>query len=244
VRTVHLGPLAGLMGQFVLLGWLGERFGLGPLAILAGAAYGVVILLLLWRGLDRAGATTLGAANAVTLTRATLVGGVTALVVDGFFRPVPVPVVVVVVLAAVALLLDGVDGQVARRTGTVSVLGARFDMEVDAYLILVLSVAVGRSVGWWVLLIGGAYYAHVAAGWVLPWLRATVPPRYWRKPVAAIQGIVLTLALSELLPAPMIIALLVLAMILLAESFGRDELWLYRRTRQPEAQLVWIAARE
>ena len=38
--------------------------------------------------------------------------------------------------------LDAVDGQVARRTGTVSALGARFDMEVDAFLILVLSVYV------------------------------------------------------------------------------------------------------
>ena len=243
MRTVHLGPLVGLMGQFMLVGWLGERFGLGPVGCLAGVAYGVVILLLLVRGLDRAGTTTLGAANAVTLTRATLVGGVTALVVDGFVRAVPVPVTAVVALAAVALLLDGVDGQVARRTGTVSVLGARFDMEVDAYLILVLSVAVGRSVGWWVLLIGAAYYAHVVAGWVLPWLRATVPPRYWRKPVAATQGIVLTLAVSELLPAPMIIVLLTVALILLAESFGRDDLWLWRRIRQPEPQLVWIAAR-
>ena len=45
-----------------------------------------------------------------------------------------------------ALALDGVDGQVARRTGTASELGARFDMEVDAFLILVLSVAAGRVV--------------------------------------------------------------------------------------------------
>ena len=50
-----------------------------------------------------------------------------------------------VVLAAVALVLDGVDGQVARRTGTVSALGARFDMEVDAFLMLVLSVYVASS---------------------------------------------------------------------------------------------------
>ena len=41
-----------------------------------------------------------------------------------------------------ALILDGVDGKVARRTGTSTALGARFDMEVDAFLILVLSVYV------------------------------------------------------------------------------------------------------
>ena len=48
-------------------------------------------------------------------------------------------------LSSVALALDGVDGQVARRTRTVSALGARFDMEVDAFLVLVLSVARRRA---------------------------------------------------------------------------------------------------
>ena len=67
-------------------------------------------------------------------------------------------------LAVVALVLDGVDGWVARRTGTVSALGARFDMEVDAFLILVLSVYVAGSVGPWVLAIGAARYAFWAAG--------------------------------------------------------------------------------
>ena len=56
----------------------------------------------------------------------------------------------------VALLLDWVDGQVARRTHTESAFGARFDMEVDAFLILVLSVYVASTTGWWVLIIGAA----------------------------------------------------------------------------------------
>ena len=45
-------------------------------------------------------------------------------------------------LAAVALALDPADGWLARRTGTASALGARFDGEVDAFLILALSVYV------------------------------------------------------------------------------------------------------
>ena len=64
-------------------------------------------------------------------------------------------------------------------------------MEVDAWLILVLSVYVAPMVGGWVLAIGLARYAYVAAGWLLPWLRGPVPPRYWRKVVAAIQGVTL-----------------------------------------------------
>ena len=95
-------------------------------------------------------------------------------------------------LAVVALALDAVDGWVARRTGTASAVGARFDMEVDAFLVLLLSVYVARSMGLWVLAIGSAHYVLVVARRALPWLRGEVPPRYWCKVVAAVQGIVLT----------------------------------------------------
>ena len=46
----------------------------------------------------------------------------------------------VVVLATVAALLDAVDGWLARREQIASAFGARFDMETDAFLILVLSL--------------------------------------------------------------------------------------------------------
>ena len=125
-------------------------------------------------------------------------------------------------LAVVALVLDAVDGWVARRTGTASALGAQFDGEVDAFLILVLSVYVARSAGAWVLAIGAARYAFLAAGWLLPWMRAPLPPRYWRKVVAATQGIVLTVAAADVLPLALTQAALLVALALLAESFGRD----------------------
>ncbi|MGH8256168.1 MAG: CDP-alcohol phosphatidyltransferase family protein [Steroidobacteraceae bacterium] len=167
--------------------------------------------------------------------RATLVGGVAALVADGVDHRAPV--VTLVALAAVALALDAVDGWIARRTDTVTGLGARFDMEVDAGLILVLSVYVAQRMGAWVLLIGAARYVFVAAGWLLPWMRAAAPPRYWNKVVAAIQGIVLTVAAAHILPRVIIEVMLVIAAALLAESFGREigALWRRqgeRRTRQ------------
>src|SRR5918998_1249026 len=80
-----------------------------------------------------------------------------------------------VVLSRVALGLDNVDGRVARRTGTVTPFGARFDGEVDAFLILVLSVAVSREYGAWVLVIGAARYLHLAAEWLVPWMGGPPP---------------------------------------------------------------------
>jgi phosphatidylglycerophosphate synthase len=161
------------------------------------------------------------------MARATLVGGVTALIADSFHRPAPVEVLVAISVAA--LVLDAIDGQVARRTRTASGLGARFDMEVDAFLILVLSVYAARSMGAWVLTIGAMRYVYVVATWALPWLRKPLPPRYWRKVVAATQAIVLVFAAAGILPVPLMTAALVVALALLTESFGRDVVWLWRR---------------
>jgi phosphatidylglycerophosphate synthase len=129
-----------------------------------------------------------------------------------------------VTLAATALVLDCVDGWLARRTGTASEFGARFDMEVDAFLIAVLSCCVARSLGPEVLLIGLARYAFVAAGWWLAWLREPAPPRHWRKVVAAVQGVVLTAVASGVPPRPVSVAAVVAALALLTESFG-SEVW-------------------
>ena len=134
--------------------------GLGPLGWLAGVAYAMAMCATLTRSLRRSSATSLGPANRVTLVRATLVGLITALVAGGSGPHIPA---VLVAVATLALILDRADGFVARRTGSVSALGARFDMEVDAFLILVLSVAVSSSIGGWVLTIGALRYAFGAA---------------------------------------------------------------------------------
>jgi phosphatidylglycerophosphate synthase len=162
--------------------------------------------------------------------------GVAALVVDSFARPVPVALLVL--LAAVALVLDAVDGWVARRTRTTE-FGARLDGEVDAFLILVLSVYVARSIGAWVLIIGAARYVFLAGEWLVPWMRKPLPPRYWRKVVAAMQGIMLTIAAAQILPHGVTEALLVIALAMLAESFGRD-LWWLAVTDEVATRAPWV----
>ena len=165
-------------------------------------------------------------ADWVTLTRMLLIAGVTGLVADSFSRPVSITALVT--LSAVALALDAVDGQVARRTGTATPVGTRIDGEADAFLILVLSIAVSRDYGSWVLAIGAARYVFLLAGWLIPWLRAPLPPRFWRKVVAAVQGVVLTVAVSGVTSRLVGMIAVAVALLLLAESFGRDVIWLYR----------------
>ena len=194
------------------------------------------------RGLLRYRSNRLGPADWVTLVRATLAVGVAALVADSFGAPSHVTMLVT--LSAVALTLDLVDGWVARRSNTASKMGARFDGEVDAFLILVLSVYVARSTGAWVLAIGAARYAFLAAGWLLPWMREPLPLRYWRKVVAATQGVVLTIAAAEVLPPTLTQAALVGALALLCESFGRDVWWLWAHRHTTQSGVAAVAHRE
>jgi phosphatidylglycerophosphate synthase len=228
-------PAAGLAVQLGLLALLwSSGVCLGIAGWLAGTVYAVVLCAVLTGAVRRARIRVFGLANGVTLVRATLVGCVTAIVAQAVLEHERD--VALIVIAAVALVLDGVDGQVARRTGTTSRLGARFDMEVDAFLILVLSVFVARDLGPWVLAIGLMRYAFVAAGLAVPWLRGTVPPSMIGKTVAVAQGAVLVAAAAGVLPPPVATALVALALALLTWSFGRSVGWLWRERRRAERE--------
>ncbi|MFI2506675.1 CDP-alcohol phosphatidyltransferase family protein [Streptomyces sp. NPDC018972] len=228
-RLVQQETAVGAGAQVLLLALMGTAIGMGPVGWLTGLAFAIATWAVLSRALHRSRPHSFGAANRVTLGRAVLVGGVTALVADSFQDSPPVSLFVG--LTAVALILDGVDGKVARRTGTSTALGARFDMEVDAFLILVLSVYVSMTTGLWVLLIGGMRYVFVAAARVWPWLTVPLPPSTARKTVAALQGVLLLTAGAALLPHAVNVGVVVLALGLLVWSFGRDVLWLWRTSR-------------
>ena len=223
----QLGPLAGLVGTVLVLVVLSRAVGLGGAAWVVGLVAGLTLNATLARALWRDPAAGLGWASWVTLIRATLAVGVAALTAASFERPVAVGTLVTI--AAIALALDFVDGWIARRTRTQSALGAKLDGEVDAFLLLVLSVEVAPTAGAWVLAIGFARYAFLAAGRLRPWLRAPLPRRDWRKTVTASQGVALVVAVSGVPPLIVSRILLAVALAMLAESFGRDVWWLWRR---------------
>ncbi|MGW1379687.1 CDP-alcohol phosphatidyltransferase family protein [Streptomyces sp. NPDC002446] len=230
-RRLVQNTTVGLGVQLLVLAVLDRAVGLGAAGWLAGAVFAVVTWAVLTLALRRSPVRSFGPANRVTLARTILVGGVTALVADSFARPAPVAVLIA--LATVALLLDAVDGQVARRTGTATPLGARFDMEVDAFLILVLCVHLAEPLGAWVLTIGLMRYAFVAASWALPWLRGALPHSTARKAVAAAQGIVLVVASAGIVPRAWAAAAVAVALALLGWSFGRDVIGLWRTGVSP-----------
>ncbi|PIL18947.1 hypothetical protein P775_16915 [Puniceibacterium antarcticum] len=170
-----------------------------------------------------------GAPNAVTLLRLALVCTLAvALVRDGLLASNGLAVFAIAVLA---LLLDGLDGWLARRGGRGTAFGARFDMEVDAGLACMLSLIlmVAGHVGAEILILGFSRYAFIVAGWGLPWLRAPLPERFGRKVVCVLQVGALCLLLLPGLPTGLARALALGAASALLWSFGRDFLYLARR---------------
>ncbi|OLM15963.1 MULTISPECIES: CDP-alcohol phosphatidyltransferase family protein [unclassified Pseudonocardia] len=219
--------------------------GAGVLRTTAGVLLAALILVLLVRAARRAGETTLGPAGLVTVARGTLVVGAATLVGRDDLAQA-----VLVGLTVVALALDAVDGVVARRTGTATAFGARFDMETDALLLLVLSAHVTATSGEvWVLALGLMRYAYVGAARILPWLDGELPVRRSAKVVAAVQGIVLIVTAAGLLPRPVETAALAVALVALLWSFGSSVAWRWRavdahpvRLRVAAAGLLTVAA--
>ena len=232
MTSVRFVPISIAVGGTIVISVLGAAAtrSIPPWAAALGwlvaQCYLAASTLVLVRGLRRRGITRLGHANVVTAVRSALVGVISGIISASLFASIPVWFLLALVVPT--LLLDAVDGLVARRTSSASELGARFDMEVDAFLLFVLSAYVSQTLGIWVLAIGLMRYAFVVAGWIFPWMNRPLPFRYWRKVVTAVQGIALAVALAGLLPVVDAVVVAI-ALALLVESFGRDTVWLVVR---------------
>lgn len=166
----------------------------------------------------------LGLCNLVTLIRLALTSTLVAAL------GVPISGWIVLGIALCALALDGIDGWLARLGGHVSDFGARFDMEVDAALGLVLALLAwsSGSVGAVVLLLGLPRYVFVAASAIWPWMANPLPERLGRKIVCVIQIMALVILQAPVIDGSLASAILVTASSALIWSFGRDVLWLWR----------------
>jgi phosphatidylglycerophosphate synthase len=213
-------PVAGLWGR--------------PSAV-ALALYAVIAATIVY-GARRQKLRRFGAANAVTLLRA----AITAFLVAFAVLPVPFPAALrgwIVALGGAGLLLDGVDGWLARHGGSASRFGARFDMEIDSLSVLVFTFLLLRSdqVGLWVLAIGLARYVFVGVGWLWPPLARELPESLRRKTVCVVAVVALLAALAPFIDAILAGMICAAALVLLLSSFAMDCVWLLtpRRAAPP-----------
>ena len=233
--------LVGLAAAFALLAIVGAGRA-GPAAAVASAGiYAAVAALVLQAFAAPDAPSRFGSANLVTLLRAGIAALVTGLALEtlatgngllatpgeaGDFWAWAVPAGVLI-----ALILDGVDGWLARRGRMASAFGARFDMEADGLLVMGLSLAVlasGRA-GPWVLVAGALRYIFVAGGALWPALRAPLPASFRRKAVCVAIGVALVIALVPALPATAAGILAGAGVLALVYSFAVDTVWLLRQ---------------
>lgn len=156
-----------------------------------------------------------GAANLVTWSRLLAVACLLALLPErGTWIAVGI---------SLAWVFDGVDGWLARRLGETSVFGARFDMETDSHIMLLvcLHLVVTRGLAGWILITGCLRYAYVLARWA-------AAPRVIRERRSTWGRIIYSLAMCALASscvAPwseLSMPLLVLATLALCGSFAPD----------------------
>ena len=173
-----------------------------------------------------------GMANLVTTGRAA-----TTVVLAGFVSveatllSTPAWMWAIAITASIALCMDGLDGYLARKSGLCSVFGARFDMETDALLGLVITLLVWQAgqAGIWVLALGLMRYAFVGASvWIVA-LRASLFPSLRRKIVCVIQVGALCLMLCPWLSPVQVSSIGAIALMCLIYSFAVDIIWLLTR---------------
>jgi len=204
-RTITVVACGGVIALAAAAATVGSVQSAGQGAgFLAGgvAAWGIVCVAL-WRG--RASDEAFTPATWITVGRGLVVSAVAGFLLG----PAPSELTgwTAGALYTLAAIGDGLDGWVARRTGTATQTGAMLDVRVDALGLLVaplLSVAWGRLPVWY-LLLAFAYPFFQAAVWLrgrlrLPAFRERLRPDPRARVLAGIQMGVVAASLFPVLP--------------------------------------------
>jgi phosphatidylglycerophosphate synthase len=207
-----LGALA--VALFLERSWPVAAFGVASLAALVGSSRGS------WTSSGR-----FGWANTVTALRAAIVWGVGVRL-----HGAPETLLALVVLGLFAL--DGVDGYLARKQGTASEFGALFDMETDAFFVLVVELVLFQrgDLGVWILATGVLRYVYVLVRAMIPARNPDVVRlRFGR---FAFTGLALGLFFAFALPGVIGFSAALAGTVLVTASFVRSFYTSYAPTRR------------
>jgi phosphatidylglycerophosphate synthase len=120
------------------------------------------------------------------------------------------------------LCLDGLDGYLARRSGDASEFGAYFDMEVDAFIVLLacLELFQRERLGPWVLVGGALRYGYVLFLWGFPSELGEAPRSSFGR--WAFLALFIGLTLPFVLPGMFGVVPAAVGTLLVCVSFGRS----------------------
>ncbi len=165
-----------------------------------------------------------GPANQITTLRAALVAAIAGLVGEPSSH-----VGIAIAAGTLATVLDGVDGWIARRTRMSGAFGARYDMEVDALLVLVLAIVAWQygKAGVWILVSGLLRYLFIGATWVIPWMRGPLSPTLRARVICAVQFVTLLVCLLPFVDQPASSGIAAAGLVALTYSFAVDTMRLW-----------------
>jgi phosphatidylglycerophosphate synthase len=225
-KTVALAGLVGLAILFAVAIVVSRMFGFDAWYPRKVAAIFAAVLAVVLAFVDHFPFARFGAANYVTLTRAALVALLAASLGE---RTSAGAALAAACVAGLIPMLDGVDGRLARRGGTRSAFGARFDVEIDALYVLAMSALVWQygKAGAWIWLGGLLRYGFVAAGRLHPWLAAELRPTLRGRAVTVAHMTTVSVALAPFVPVSLGMVATALTTAALVWSFGVDigRLW-------------------
>lgn len=165
---------------------------------------------------------TFGWGNALTVLRFALSSAVG-------LAPASVPTWCLGLTTLVIFGLDGLDGWVAKRRGENSEFGAYFDMETDAYFVLLagLTLYLRGRYGAWIILAGLLRYTYVLSLAFFPARRGDMPRyRFGRH---AFTALMLGLISGMILGEPLATVATALGCGLVTASFAWSFYWSYSR---------------
>jgi phosphatidylglycerophosphate synthase len=191
-----------------------------PPVVAAASAHVVLVGLVTRLSLGRG--HTARAADVVTIGRGMIATGVTSLLLAGLHGAPTLPSFALTAVAAIAVVLDVVDGVVARRTRSATVSGGRLDIEMDALVGLVVAGAVAALHGWGWIALGLVRYVWLVAQLAVPRLRAPLPPRRWRRETGVAQMVALVGASIPGVPSSVVGPALAVVGVAVVWSFVRD----------------------
>jgi phosphatidylglycerophosphate synthase len=229
-RDAWREAMACLVLLTLLAGGAGLLAGVGPWFHVKAVGVFVAAFAIAQRGLPAHSPNRrFGPANRVTLMRLALVALLAAGVGEASADPATMAWAAIVI-ATTAALLDALDGPLARSRGFASQFGARFDMETDALMVLVLCLLVIHfdKAGAWIVAAGLMRYVFVLAARVWPWLARPLPPSQRRKAVCVAQITMLIVCLGPIVTVGWSVVLAAGSLAALTASFATDILWLAR----------------
>lgn len=162
-------------------------------------------------------------ANQITALRF-IISSITALIIY------QIPEFISFLLFGLAILLDGLDGFLARRYKQISEVGALFDKTVDAYFVLLLTfiLVLKYDIPFWFLGIGYLHYGYELVIYSLDWQNLTIPKNPIGKYAAAF--LFISLLSPFILPSYLYFPIIYIAAILVGCSFSLSFFYKFKAT--------------